>query len=77
MMVKFNDRLKKLRKERNLSQMALAELVGVSSQSISRWETGNCMPDIFQIVPGSTYNAAHLRCPVCHKKDMCNVAYDE
>lgn len=24
-----------------------------------------------------TYNAAHLRCPVCREKDMCSVAYDE
>lgn len=47
----FSDRLKALRKERNMSQMALAEMVGVSAQSVSRWETGNCMPDIFQIVP--------------------------
>ncbi len=50
-MEKFSDRLKALRKERNLSQMVLAEMVGVSAQSVSRWETGNCMPDIFQIVP--------------------------
>ncbi len=50
-MKRFSDRLKALRKERNMSQMALAELVGVSAQSVSRWETGNCMPDIFQIVP--------------------------
>lgn len=24
-----------------------------------------------------TYNAARLKCPVCHIKDMCSVAYDE
>ena len=39
-MEKFSERLKALRKERNMSQMALAEMVGVSAQSVSRWETG-------------------------------------
>ncbi len=24
-----------------------------------------------------TYNAARLKCPVCHKKDMCSIVYDE
>ena len=23
------------------------------------------------------YNAARLKCPVCHQKDMCNVAHEE
>ncbi len=23
------------------------------------------------------YNAARLKCPVCHQKDMCSVAHDE
>ena len=50
-MVTFGERLKNLRKTRNMGQMELAEQVGVSVQSVSRWETGTCMPDIFQIVP--------------------------
>ena len=50
-MTTFGDRLKSLRKAREMGQMELAEQIGVSVQSVSRWETGNCMPDIFQIVP--------------------------
>lgn len=50
-MITFGERLKQLRKSKKLGQMELAEQIGVSVQSVSRWETGNCMPDIFQIVP--------------------------
>ena len=33
------------RKQKNLTQEQLAEKLGVSNQSISKWETGKCMPD--------------------------------
>lgn len=33
------------RKEENLTQEKLAELLGVSNKSVSKWETGKCMPD--------------------------------
>ena len=33
------------RKEQNLTQEKLAELLGVSNKSVSKWETGKCMPD--------------------------------
>ena len=35
----------KKRKERNLTQEQLAELLHVSNKTISKWETGKCMPD--------------------------------
>ncbi len=35
----------KKRKERNLTQEQLAERLGVSHKTISKWETGKCMPD--------------------------------
>lgn len=44
-------RIKIYRKEKNLTQGQLAELIGVSTQAISKWETGAGMPDISQIVP--------------------------
>ena len=43
--------IKKLRKERNLTQEELAELLNVTSQAISKWENGAGLPDISQIVP--------------------------
>lgn len=45
------ERIKVYRKEKNLTQGQLAELIGVSTQAISKWETGVGMPDISQIVP--------------------------
>lgn len=34
------------RKQKNLTQAQLAEILGVSDKSISRWENGKTMPDI-------------------------------
>ena len=33
------------RKQKNLTQEQLAEKIGVSNKTISKWETGKCMPD--------------------------------
>lgn len=33
------------RKELNMTQAQLAEKLGVSNKTISKWETGKCMPD--------------------------------
>ncbi len=33
------------RKELNLTQEQLAEKLGVSNKTVSKWETGKCMPD--------------------------------
>lgn len=33
------------RRELNLTQAQLAELLGISSKSVSKWERGKCMPD--------------------------------
>ncbi len=38
--------LAQLRKEKNLSQKELAEKIGVTDKTVSRWETGSYMPDI-------------------------------
>lgn len=43
--------ISKLRKDKKLTQEDLAEKLKVSSKSISRWETGKCMPDISLLIP--------------------------
>ncbi len=50
-MLSFGQRLKLIRKEAQLTQMQLAENIGVSVQSVSKWECDSTMPDISQIVP--------------------------
>ena len=42
----LNKRIKQLRIERGLSQVDLAEKLGVSKQSISNWENDNIQPSI-------------------------------
>lgn len=32
---------------------------------------------IYKVFAVYAYNAARLKCPVCHKRDMCSVAHDE
>lgn len=46
MNIYFGENLKKLRQERNLTQERLAEFLGVSFQTISKWERGDNYPDI-------------------------------
>ena len=48
--VKIGSFLKQLRKEKELTQEALAEQLRVSSRTISRWETGSNLPDIGLLV---------------------------
>lgn len=35
----------KKRKKQNLTQEQLAERLGISNKTVSKWETGKCMPD--------------------------------
>ena len=42
----FNEKLKMLRKEGNLTQEELAEKLNVSRQAITKWESGDGTPDI-------------------------------
>lgn len=48
-MLQFKDKIKKLRKEKDMTQEQLAEYMGVSPQAVSRWETGSTCPDIFAL----------------------------
>ena len=39
------------RKEKNLTQMQLAELLEITNQAVSKWETGRGMPDVSLLQP--------------------------
>ena len=40
-----------LRREKSLTQMELADKLGVTDKAISKWENGRCMPDLSLIKP--------------------------
>ena len=46
----FSGKLKTLRKQHHLSQEELAETIHVSRQAITKWESGNGIPDIGNII---------------------------
>ena len=51
MEAEFSERLKRYRKEKNMTQQELADALGVSNKSISRWESAGGYPDVPLLVP--------------------------
>ena len=45
-LIKHGQLLRKLRKEKNLTQKELAEKLGVVPKTVSKWETGKGFPDV-------------------------------
>lgn len=50
MKINFSKNLVIMRKEKNLTQEKLAEKVGVSRQAVAKWESGECIPELYKIV---------------------------
>ena len=50
----FSEKLQILRKNRGLTQEALAEKLNVSRQAVAKWESGQVYPDIFNLIQIST-----------------------
>ena len=48
--MKINEQIAFLRKERGITQEVLANALGVTNQSVSKWESSICCPDI-QLLP--------------------------
>lgn len=55
MIMTFGERLYELRKNRNISQEELAELLDVSRQSISKWENDKAYPEMTRLLFMSDY----------------------
>lgn len=53
--------MKKLRKEKEITQEQLAERFNVSRRSVSRWETGNNLPDLDTLIEMADYYEIDLR----------------
>lgn len=50
MKLRISENIKNLRKDKNISQETFAEILGVTCQSVSRWENEICYPDI-ELIP--------------------------
>ena len=44
--INLKDKLKNLRQQKNVTQEALAKHLGISQQSVCKWERGEGFPDI-------------------------------
>ena len=60
-LVKIGAFLQTLRKEKNFTQEQLAEQLGVSRRTVSRWETGSNMPDMDILIELSDLYSVDLR----------------
>lgn len=49
-MINLGEKIKHLRKQKNVSQEVFANYLGVSFQAVSKWENGHTMPDV-TIIP--------------------------
>ena len=47
--ITFGEKLKNYRKARKFTQDELAEKIGVSGQAVSKWEKGECLPDVYNL----------------------------
>lgn len=64
----------RLRTEQNMSQGDLAEALGVSRQSVSKWETGGSVPDLEKLVKLSQLFGVSLDELVLDRKPPCEEA---
>ena len=48
-MGKVGQKIARLRKSHNMTQLELADKIGISFQAVSNWERGNSMPDISKL----------------------------
>ncbi|MBQ3183699.1 MAG: helix-turn-helix transcriptional regulator [Clostridia bacterium] len=46
----LSERIKELRTARNISQVELARMLGVTKQSVSNWENDNIQPSIDMLI---------------------------
>ncbi len=65
----FKENLKKLRKEKNISQEQLAEKLNISRQAISKWESGKAYPDIDNLILRDIFNVSLDELMVNEKTD--------
>ena len=55
MNIYINENIRKLRREKNITQEKLAEHLNVSTQAVSKWERNESFPDMTMIIPIASY----------------------
>ena len=76
----FGQTIKSLRREANMTQENLAELLSISPQAVSRWETDVAMPDISLLPPlANLFNVTtdYLLGMETYQKDLRKAEFDE
>ena len=51
----LNENIREIRKINNMTQEQLAEVMGVSTASVSKWETGQSAPEISALLALADY----------------------
>ncbi len=78
--MKFGQTIKSLRREANMTQENLAELLSISPQAVSRWETDVAMPDISLLPPlANLFNVStdYLLGMESYQKDLRKAEFDK
>lgn len=76
----FGQRIKALRREACMTQENLAELLSISPQAVSRWETDLAMPDISLLPPLANLfgvTTDHLLGMDTYERDLRKTEFDE
>lgn len=45
----FGNKIKQIRRKMNFTQKEVAVSIGVSEQAVSKWENGECLPDVYNL----------------------------
>jgi len=67
--IRINEQLFSLRKQKNVTQEEVARTLGVTNQSVSKWESGTCCPDIALLPTIATYFNVSIDRLIGYKSD--------
>ncbi len=81
MKLKLGENLRRLRKERELTQEQFSDAIGVSFQAVSRWENGTAYPDMELLPVLSSFFGVSvdtlLGCPEAEKEAQATALLDD
>ena len=69
--------LKELRQEKQMTQEQLAEQMGVSRRTVSRWETGNNLPDLSVIIELADFYEVDMKDLINGKRKYNNMEQEK